>query len=224
MKIRNKIDLHLHIDGSVRPETVYELSRIYGIEPECGRSLEEIRASMTIPDGEFDPDFLTFEPPLRVMQKPEALTRITRELVERLEEEGLIYAELRFAPQYHTNGGMTQEEAVIAAIHGLEEGLAGCHTLKAGLILCAMNHCDPASNRAENFETLRLAKKYLGGGSAVWILRVMRSGCRNTESCFPWLISRGFPPPPTASLLWGRPLPTVQAASATGIRRRCFRN
>ena len=164
MEIRNKIDLHLHIDGSVRPETVYELSRIYGIEPECGRSLEEIRVSMTIPDGEFDPDFLTFEPPLRVMQKPEALTRITRELVERLEEEGLIYAELRFAPQYHTNGGMTQEEAVIAAIHGLEEGLAGCHTLKAGLILCAMNHCDPASNRAENFETLHLAKKYLGRG------------------------------------------------------------
>lgn len=39
MKIRNKIDLHLHIDGSVRPETVYELSRKYLIEPECKKNI-----------------------------------------------------------------------------------------------------------------------------------------------------------------------------------------
>lgn len=164
MKILNKIDLHLHIDGSVKPETVYELSRKYGIEPECHLTLEEIRKSMMIPAGEYDPDFLTFEPPLRVMQTPEGLTRVTRELVERLEAEGLIYAELRFAPQYHLNGGMTQEEAVIAAIEGLNSGLASCKTLKAGLILCAMNHCDPAANHAENMETVRLARQYLGRG------------------------------------------------------------
>ena len=164
MTIRNKIDLHLHIDGSARPETVYELARKHGVEPECHLTLEEIRRSMIIPAGEFDPDFLTFQPPLRVMQTAEGLTRITRELVERLENEGLIYAELRFAPQYHLECGMTQEDAVLAAISGLEQGLASCRTLKAGLILCAMNHCDPASNHAENVETIRLAKKYLGRG------------------------------------------------------------
>ena len=60
MKIRNKIDLHLHIDGSAKPETVYELARKYHIEPECHRTLDEIRQSMTVPAGEFDPDFLTF--------------------------------------------------------------------------------------------------------------------------------------------------------------------
>ena len=116
MTIHNKIDLHLHIDGSARPETVYELARKYRIEPECRRTLEEIRQSMTIPAGEFDPDFLTFQPPLRVMQTAEGLTRITRELVERLEADGLIYAELRFAPQYHLEGGLTQEDAVLANI------------------------------------------------------------------------------------------------------------
>ena len=62
MKIRNKIDLHLHIDGSVRPETVYELSRKYKIEPECTMTLDDIRNSMMIPEGEYDPDFLTFPP------------------------------------------------------------------------------------------------------------------------------------------------------------------
>ena len=164
MEIRNKIDLHLHIDGSARPETVYELSRKYNIEPECSRTLEEIRRSMMIPEGEYDPDFLTFAPPLRVMQTPEGIRRITMELVERLEREGLIYAELRFAPQYHLEGGMTQEDAVRAAVEGLQEGLSRCVGLKAGLILCAMNHCDPMANHAENLETVRLAKAYLGQG------------------------------------------------------------
>ena len=164
MKILNKIDLHLHIDGSVKPETVYELSRKYNIEPECNLTLEEIKNSMMIPEGEYDPDFLTFNPPIRVMQTAEGLTRVTRELIERLEAEGLIYAELRFAPQYHLNGGLTQEDAVIAAIEGLNQGLANCKTLKAGLILCTMNHCNPAENHAENIETVHLTKKYLGKG------------------------------------------------------------
>lgn len=164
MKIRNKIDLHLHIDGSVRCETVYELSRKYHIEPECHLSLEEIRKSMIIADGEYDPDFLTFEPALRVMQNEEGLRRVTKELIERLESEELIYAELRFAPQYHLRNGLTQEEVVCAVLQGLNEGLTTCATLKAGIILCAMNHCDPSDNHEENMETIYLAKKYLGKG------------------------------------------------------------
>lgn len=90
--------------------------------------------------------------------------RVTRELVERLEEEGLIYAELRFAPQYHVREGLTQEEVVLAVIEGLESGLSECKRLRAGLILCAMNHCDPSANHDENIETVLLAKKYLGKG------------------------------------------------------------
>ncbi|MBQ3008945.1 MAG: adenosine deaminase, partial [Oscillospiraceae bacterium] len=49
-------------------------------------------------------------------------------------------------------------------IEGLNKGLESCKTLKAGLILCTMNHCDPAENHAENMETVHLAKKYLGKG------------------------------------------------------------
>ncbi len=164
MKILNKIDLHLHIDGSVKPETVCEIAHKYGIEPECNMTLEEITKSMVVAEGEYDPDFLTFNPPLRIMQTAEGLSRTTQELVRQLEADGLIYAELRFAPQYHLNGGMTQEDAVQAAIDGLEKGLAECKTLKAGLILCAMNHCDPMDNHEENIETVHLAKKYLGKG------------------------------------------------------------
>ena len=164
MKILNKIDLHLHIDGSAKPETVYEITHKYGIEPECNMTLEEITKSMVVADGEYDPDFLTFQPPLRAMQTAEGLSRITEELVDQLEKDGLIYAELRFAPQYHLEKGMSQEDAVLAAIDGLEKGLAKCKTLKAGLILCAMNHCDPMDNHGANIETVHLAKKYLGKG------------------------------------------------------------
>ncbi len=164
MKILNKIDLHLHIDGSAKPETVYEISHKYGIEPECNMTLDEITKSMVVADGEYDPDFLTFNPPLRAMQTAEGLSRITEELVDTLEADGLIYAELRFAPQYHLEKGMSQEDAVLAAIDGLNKGLAKCKTLKAGLILCAMNHCDPMDNHDANMETVHLAKKYLGKG------------------------------------------------------------
>ena len=164
MKILNKIDLHLHIDGSARPETVYELSRKYQIEPECNKTLDEIRDSMMIPDGEYDPDFLTFEAPIRAMQNEEGLYRITKELVETLDEQGLVYAELRFAPQYHTQKGLTQKQVVEAAIHGLNDGLKNAKQLKAQLILCAMNHCDPNQNHKENLETVHLVKEYLSKG------------------------------------------------------------
>ena len=163
LEIRNKIDLHLHIDGSVKPSTVYELSREFSIKPECTMTLEEITKSMVIPEGEYDPDFLTFEPALRVMQTKKGIVRVTRELIQRLEEEGLIYAELRFAPQYHLQT-LTQEAVVLAAIEGLKQGLSTCKTLKAGLILCTMNHKDPMQNHEENMETLQLAYKYLNQG------------------------------------------------------------
>lgn len=162
--IRNKVDLHLHIDGSVNPSTVYELSRKYNIEPECHMSLSDIEKSMIIPEGEYDPDFLTFDPALRVMQNREGLYRVSKELVKRLDNEGLIYAELRFAPQYHLNKGLSQEDAVVAVIDGIKDGLDECKQICIGLILCMMNHKDALSNKEENEQTLQLAHKYLGNG------------------------------------------------------------
>ena len=138
-----------------------ELAKKYNIEHECSMTLEEIRNSMVIAEGEYDPDFLTFEAPIRAMQNEEGLYRITKELVEILDEQGLIYAELRFAPQYHTQKGLSQKQAVEAAISGLQDGLKNAKQLKAQLILCAMNHCDPAHNHSENMETVHLCEDIL---------------------------------------------------------------
>ncbi|VEI46812.1 adenosine deaminase [Actinobacillus equuli] len=75
----------------------------------------------------------------------------------------MLYAEIRFAPQFHTQKGMEQEQVVQAAIKGLQEGLAKAQLFKANLILCCMRAAD---NQAENLETVRLAHKYLSKGEA----------------------------------------------------------
>ena len=164
MKIRNKVDLHLHIDGAANPKTVYQITHREHIAPECSMTLEEITRSMVIQPGEYDPDYLCFLPPQRAMQTADSIARITRELVEWLEREEVIYAELRYAPQYHLAGGLTQRDTVEAVLQGLREGLASCRRLTAQVILCAMNTGDPHNNRAENLETVRLAAAYLGKG------------------------------------------------------------
>ncbi len=100
-----------------------------------------------------------FDLPLLVLQEPEALERVTFELIEDLAFEGVTYAEIRFAPQLSIKDGMTIEEAVKAAIQGLKKGLACYKTIQAGLILCYMRG---AENQTLNEETLMAAKKYYG--------------------------------------------------------------
>ena len=122
MKRIPKIDLHLHIDGSVYPETALALAQEQGL-PEGTLSLEEITRRMVIPEGENGTEFKEFDLPIAVMQTAGALRRVTRELVCRLAKEGVLYAELRFAPQFHTTRGLTQREVIAAALEGAEEGV-----------------------------------------------------------------------------------------------------
>ena len=103
-----------------------------------------------------------FDIPVKVMQCKSAITYSVKSLVKRLDGQGLIYAEIRFAPQLHTAGGMTQNEVVLAAIEGLRQGIGESNGIKANLILCCMR--GDGSNDAANMETIDIAKKYLGKG------------------------------------------------------------
>ena len=87
------------------------------------------------------------------MQTEEGLREAARLVSDNIRSQGVIYAEIRFAPQLHTSGGMTQEDAVKAALAGLEES-----DLKANLILCMMRGAD---THDANAETLEIAHKYL---------------------------------------------------------------
>lgn len=167
MKEFPKIDLHLHIDGSVQPKTALDLARGQGL-PEGALSLEEVTRRMVIQPGENGTDFKEFDLPIAVMQTASALRRVTAELVRRLAAEGVWYAELRFAPQFHLARGLSQREVIQAVLDGQADGQADCPDIETGILLCAMGTLAPAAeNREQNLETVRLAKEFIDAGSGV---------------------------------------------------------
>lgn len=151
-----KTDLHLHLDGSVRPTTAWEIIKEQGLTlPNCN-TLEECHRRMIV--GE-DSDsllsyFRAFEIPGAVLRTERALERVTEELIETLDQDGVGYAEIRFAPQIH--GPLSQKQAVEAVLRGCDRGQGRFPKVRVGVILCAMSYGDPTKNQKENEETLAL--------------------------------------------------------------------
>lgn len=142
-----KIELHLHLDGSVRPETIADMLKI-----DINKVKEETIAKEKCSDLN---DYLTkFELPIKAMQTKENLKRITHELISDLKDENVIYAEIRFAPIKHIEN-LTLEEVVEAVTQGLKN-----EDVKTNLILCMMRD----SSYEENLKIVELAKKYLNKG------------------------------------------------------------
>lgn len=151
------IDLHLHLDGAISVASAKKLAAMQGIAlPETDAELEKkMRVS---PDCRDLNEFLEkFDFPLSLLQTPEALTEAVRTLLEELARDGLMYAEVRFAPMLHTTRGMTQAEAVRAALDGVNAG-----AIPANLILCCMR----GAEREKNLETVAVAEQYLAAGVA----------------------------------------------------------
>ena len=153
-------ELHLHLDGSLRPETVWELAR----EQQIGipaADLKELRYQMKVPEDcqSLHECLKRFDLPLLVLQEADALERVTFELTEDLAKEGVTYAEIRFAPQQSMEHGLTQDQAVEAAIRGVKRGMEMYPSIRVGLILCCMRGED---KEALNLETVESVRKYLG--------------------------------------------------------------
>lgn len=150
------IDLHLHLDGSLTVNTVRELAHLQGISVD-DQDAELLKRLQVGPDCKDLNEYLEkFSFPCSLLQTKQALTIAVSNLLEELREQGLLYAEVRFAPQLHTLQGLTQTEVVEAAVAGLEGS-----SLKANLILCCMRG---EENRAENMETVEVAAKFLDRG------------------------------------------------------------
>lgn len=155
MKTPGLIDLHLHLDGSLSVKSVKELASLQNIEiPEGDELLKQLRVNEDCHDLTEYLEKFAF--PGMLLQTKEAIALSVCNLQEELKEQGLIYAEIRFAPQLHTHKGLTQREIVEAAIEGLNRS-----DFCANLILCCMRGND---NHEENLETVRMAKEYLGKG------------------------------------------------------------
>lgn len=153
-------ELHLHLDGSLRPETVWELAREQQIRLPAA-DLEELRYQMKVPEDcqSLHECLKRFDLPLLVLQEADALERVTFELTEDLAKEGVTYAEIRFAPQQSMEHGLTQDQAVEAAIRGAKRGMEMYPSIRVGLILCCMRGED---KEALNLETVESVRKYLG--------------------------------------------------------------
>lgn len=158
--MKHLIELHLHLDGSLRAETVWELAKEQGVEL-AEKSVEEVRAKMEVPeDCKTLEEYLErFALPTMVLQTEAAMERVAFEMVETLANEGVTYAEVRFAPQLHVQKGLTQAEVVEATIRGTKRGMEQYPGIRVGLILCCMRG---DTNADLNMETVEVAKEYLG--------------------------------------------------------------
>lgn len=149
----NYIDLHLHLDGAVTVDIARKLAQMQNISlPEDEGELEKL---LRVPEGCLSlTEFLKcFDLPLSLMQTAPGLTEAVRLVADNIKSQGVVYGEIRFAPQLHTRQGLSQEDAIVAALEGLKKT-----DLKANLILCLMRG---QGNEEENEETFRLAGKYL---------------------------------------------------------------
>ncbi len=154
------VDLHLHLDGSLNPKNVPEMAKMSGIRLDV--SAEELKKILMVePDCSNLGEYLEkFDLPLELLQTKECIEYAVYELMRDLEQQGLCYAEIRFAPQLHRKRNLSQEEVVWAAICGLNRGNKD-FSVSAQLILCCMRGED---NESENIETIRVAEAYLGRG------------------------------------------------------------
>lgn len=150
------IDLHLHLDGSLSLKSVKELAKLQNID--IPSNDEQLMNRLMVSDDcrDLNEYLEKFDFPLALLQTKEGITLAVYNLLEELKEQNLSYAEIRWAPQLHCQKSLSQEDAVVAAIEGLNKS-----DFKAKLILCCMRGND---NHEQNLETVRLAAKYKDKG------------------------------------------------------------
>jgi adenosine deaminase len=168
--IRNapKVLLHDHLDGGLRPATVVELAEQTGYRglPSSGGTELAAWFRATAASGTLERYLESFTHTVGVMQTPAALHRVAAECAEDLAADGLVYAEVRFAPELHTERGLHLEQVVEAVLAGFAEGSAraaeGGHPMggriRIGCLLTAMRHA------ARSREIAELAVRYRDAG------------------------------------------------------------
>lgn len=165
MNIKNLncfVDLHLHLDGSLSLSTVKMLAKQQGIPLDMTDT--QLKQLLTVPKGCKDlNEYLTkFVFPLRLMQTEQALEESIYNLLCTLDKQGVMYCEVRFAPQLHMQKGLSQKQVIEAVLKGLEKMESSPeYTIKAGVILCCMRG---EHNEQQNIETVEEAAKYLNKG------------------------------------------------------------
>jgi adenosine deaminase len=145
-----KVLLHDHLDGGLRPSTVVELAAEHGYTGLPSTDPGELAAWFTSGADRRDLDLYleTFAHTVGVMQTKDALTRVAAECAEDLAADGIVYAEVRFAPELHTEGGLSTDEVVESVLEGFRLGAAD-KPITIGTIVTAMRHAAHSTDIAE---------------------------------------------------------------------------
>jgi adenosine deaminase len=154
-----KAELHVHLDGSVRPRTLLELAQEQGVKLPAD-NVKDLARYMHVTDARNLVDYLArFEVTLSVLQTPDALERCTYELLEDGAAENVQYMEIRYSPILCTRRGMPITEAVEAPLRALKRGEKE-FGVKAALIICGIRNMSPEVS----LELANLTVAYKGRG------------------------------------------------------------
>ncbi|MEU7877343.1 adenosine deaminase [Microbispora bryophytorum] len=153
-----KVLLHDHLDGGLRPGTIVDLAREYGHTlPTYDPDELAIWFRQAADSGSLERYLETFSHTVGVMQTREALVRVAAECAEDLADDGVMYAEVRYAPEQHTSRGLSLDQVVEAVLEGFRLGSAGPDgrpRIRVGTLLTAMRH------QARSMEIAELAVRY----------------------------------------------------------------
>lgn len=170
-----KIELHCHLDGCLRPETVKELIEKENLNVNLN-DIDDIRKELIVPDDcpSLNIYLKRFDLPVMLMQSKENLKRIAYELIEDVSKENVKYIEIRFAPLFHKEKGLTVKEIIESVLGGLKEGEAD-FGVKSNLILSLLRHMDVETV----YEVIEGGKDFIGNG----VVALDLAGCEEKGFC-----------------------------------------
>ena len=140
MKKLPKIELHCHLDGSVRVNTIIDIAKKENIKLDSYKKCD-IENIVQVPSDctSLNEYLKRFDLPNKVMQNSKNLKRITFELLEDAYNENVKYIEIRFAPMLHLNGGLSVKEVIQSVIDGINEA-EKIYDIKGNIILSCMKN------------------------------------------------------------------------------------
>ncbi|GAA1001582.1 adenosine deaminase [Acrocarpospora macrocephala] len=150
-----KVLLHDHLDGGLRTDTIIDLARESGYDklPSTDPATLAQWFQEASDSGSLERYLETFAHTVGVMQSREALIRCAAECAEDLADDGVVYAEVRYAPELHTSGGLSLDQVVTAVNEGFRIGCQG-RDIRVVALLTAMRH------QARSMEIAELAVRY----------------------------------------------------------------